>query len=125
MTTIALRTEHAGSPELHLSFPGWERWMVSRGDYTVACTAITAVRTEGDWSSEILGMRSGLVVSGVLKVARFTHPDGTRRLVSMRRGLPLLRIALRGQEFDELLISTPEATALGAQLRAVVIQDAA
>lgn len=123
MTAIDLHTDRTGRTELRLSFPGWERWMVGRGAYAVPASAITAVRTEANWTSEILGMRRGLVVSGYLKVAAFIHPNGTRRLVSMRRGLPLLRISLQGEEFDELLISTPEADALKGQLLGLVVQD--
>lgn len=125
MTTIDLHTDHAGRPALRLTFPGWERLMVSRSEYTIPCEAITDVRLEGDWTSEILGFRSGLVVSGFLKVARFTHPNGTRRLVSMRRGLPLLRIRLRGQEFDEVLVSTAEADTLRSELVGLSRQDVA
>ncbi|MGO1974687.1 MAG: hypothetical protein ACTH2Q_17155 [Propionibacteriaceae bacterium] len=116
MTTIDLHTDHAGRPALRLVFPGWERLMVSRGEYAIPYEANTDVRTEEDWTSEVLGFRSGMVVSGFLKLARFTHPNGTRRLVAMRRGLPLLRIRLRGQEFDEVLVSTPDADTLRSQL---------
>lgn len=116
MTTIDLNLDHSGRPTLRLVFPGWERLMVSRREYTIPADVITDVRTEQDWTSEVLGFRSGLVVSGVVKLARFTHPNGTRRLVAMRRGLPLLRIRLSGQEFDEVLVSTPNADTFRSRL---------
>lgn len=125
MTTIDLYTDPAGRPELRLTFPGWERLMVSRSEYTIPYEAIADVRVEGDWTSELLGIRSGLVVSGLVKVARFTHPNGTRRLVAMRRGLPLLRIGLRGLEFDEVLVSTADADTLRSQLVGRSRQDVA
>ncbi|GEA87984.1 hypothetical protein [Cellulomonas cellasea] len=90
---------------LNLHFPGWEALMVGRSWYTVDRDAITRAELLPGWSSEVLGTRSGLVVSGRIKVGTFRHPSGVRRLVAMRRGLPLLRLTLAGEEFDELLVS--------------------
>ncbi|MEU0315112.1 hypothetical protein [Nocardioides sp. NPDC006273] len=108
---------------LTLAFPGWERLMVGRARYCVALGAIDSVEVMSGWSSEILGWRSGPAISGFRKLGTFRHPDGTRRLVSMTRGLPLLRIRLRDREagagFDELLVSTPEAADLAAELDAL------
>lgn len=105
---------------LTLTFPGWERLMAGRAGYSVAVSAVDSVEVLPGWSSEILGWRSGLVISGLRKLGTFRHPDGTRRLVSMTRGLPLLRIRLRDREvgagFDELLVSAPEAAELAAEL---------
>lgn len=83
-------------------------------DFPVA--AVTGARAEPGWTSQVLGMRTGTVVSGFLKLGSFTHPDGTRRLVAMRRGMPLLRVRLAGQDYDELLLSTPQASDLAAAL---------
>lgn len=106
---------------LHLQFPGWEALMVGRSHYAVARDAISGAEVQPGWSSEVLGMRSGLAVSGHLKVGRFRHPSGVRRLVAMRRGLPLLRLTLAGQEFDEVLVSDAHAErildALGKDVR--------
>lgn len=125
MTTIDLHTDHTDRPTLRLTFPGWERLMVWRSEYAIPAEAITDVRVEEGWTSEVLGFRSGLNVSGYFKLARFTHPNGTRRLVAMRRGLPLLRIRLQDQEFDELLVSTPAADTLRTQLLEITRQAAA
>ncbi|NMA77412.1 MAG: hypothetical protein GX960_09195 [Actinomycetales bacterium] len=56
-------------------------------------------------------MRSGVIISGLLKLGTFTHPSGTRRLVSMRRGMPLLRLRTdrRTTGYDEVLLSTEDA----------------
>ena len=106
---------------LIIEFPGWERLMAGRGTYTVPRDAISSVEVS-EWTSEILGMRSGLVISGVRKLGTFRHPNGTRRLVSMSRGMPLLRIRLHdrraGGGFNELLISTMHATEVKAELTA-------
>ncbi|MFE7223345.1 hypothetical protein ACFU7D_01040 [Nocardioides sp. NPDC057577] len=117
MTTLRVE-DHV----LTLTFPGWERLMAGRAAHSVAITAIDSVEMLPGWSSEILGWRSGLVISGFRKLGTFRHPDGTRRLVSMTRGLPLLRIRLHDREagagFDELLVSTPDAAELVARLDA-------
>ncbi|WP_420110640.1 hypothetical protein [Pseudactinotalea sp.] len=64
-------------------------------------------------------MRSGLAISGYRKLGTFTHPSGARRLVSMRRGYPLLRIAVDriSVGFDEILLSTAAAESIAADLR--------
>jgi hypothetical protein len=109
---------------LTVDFPGWESLMVRRRSYAVPVTAITGVEVLEGWTSEVLGFRTGLVVSGFRKVATFRHPSGVRRLVSMKRGLPLLRIGLRdreaGQGFDELLLSTPDGEAIAGRIREAV-----
>ena len=102
---------------LHLEFPGWEAAMTGRGAFTAPREAIACVELLPGWTSEVLGMRSGLVVSGFVKLGTFRHPSGTRRLVAMRRGAPVLRVGLRsGSEFDELLFSDPDAAAIAAAL---------
>ncbi|MFS0700526.1 hypothetical protein AB6N24_11195 [Cellulomonas sp. 179-A 4D5 NHS] len=103
---------------LHVQFPGWEALMAGRSSYTVDRDAVADVELLPGWSSELLGVRSGLAVSGRLKVGTFRHPSGVRRLVAMRRGLPLLRVRLAGgHEFDELLVSDARAERLFESLQ--------
>ncbi|GAA1487786.1 hypothetical protein [Brachybacterium sacelli] len=103
---------------LRIDFPGWEALMTRRGSIEIPAGAIGAVQVEPGWSSEALGIRSGLVISGYRKVGVFRHLSGTRRLVSMKRGLPLLRIrvnrAVTG--VDEVLVSTAEAEQIAGAL---------
>lgn len=103
---------------LRVDFPGWEAAMAGRASFAVAPAHIRDATAAPGWTSEILGIRSGLVVSGFRKLGVFTHPSGIRRLVSMSRGLPLLRVAVdRGATgFDELLISTPAADTLARSI---------
>lgn len=107
---------------IRIDFPGWEALMIRRTTISIPRQAIRDAQAEPGWSSEILGLRSGLVVSGYRKVATFVHPSGTRRLVSMKRGLPLLRVqvdrAVTG--FDELLLSTVDAAVIARALGATV-----
>ncbi|MCF2573955.1 hypothetical protein [Brevibacterium sp. UCMA 11754] len=105
---------------LTIVFPGWERLMAGRRFHSVPLDAIRASEVTG-WPSEFLGLRSGLNISGYRKLGTYRHPNGTRRLVAMKAGEPVLRIRLTdGSEnggFDELLISTPNAEEVSAALR--------
>jgi hypothetical protein len=107
-----------GPEGLDIRFPGWEGAMVRRSFLQVPTGAILSVRAESGWTSEILGMRVGLVVSGYRKLGTFTHPSGTRRLVSMKRGMPLLRLRTDRREtgFDEILLSTDDAERIAHEI---------
>ncbi|WP_129657484.1 hypothetical protein [Rothia halotolerans] len=106
---------------LSIRFPAWEALMAGRSALFLPRDAIRSARAEPGWTSEVLGVRSGLAVSGYRKLGTFTHPSGTRRLVSMKRGVPLLRLQVDRAEtgFDEILLSTAEAEGI-----ARVIPDA-
>ena len=105
---------------LTIIFPGWERMMARRRFHSVPLDAIRASEVTG-WPSEFLGLRSGLNISGYRKLGTYRHPNGTRRLVAMKAGEPVLRIGLiegsGNGGFDELLISTPNAAEVEAELR--------
>src|SRR5690606_37545362 len=96
-----------GPAGLDIHFPGWEASMAGRRTLHVPLHAILSARVEPGWTSEVLGTRSGLVVSGFRKLGTFTHPSGKRRLVAMKRGMPLLRLVTDRREagFDEILLS--------------------
>lgn len=113
MTHIELTAE-----SLRLQFPGWESLMTRRRSIEIPLHTLRGAQVEPGWSSEILGMRSGLVISGYRKLGTFRHPSGTRRLVSMVRGLPLLRLQVEreGTGLDEVLVSTAEAARIAEAL---------
>ncbi len=108
---------------LQVEFGRWERLLVRRSSLEVPFAAIERIEVLPDWTAEPLGFRSGLVVSSFWKLGTFRYPAGPRRLVSMRRGTPVLRIGLRGRqagdEFDELLISSRAAEEIADAVRAV------
>ncbi len=107
---------------VHVQFPGWEATMTGLPRLLIPKSAIRDVSTGQGWTSEMLGVRSGLVVSGYRKLGTFRHPSGVRRLVSMKRGHPLLRIAVDRATvgFDEILLSTDDAESIAADLRSGV-----
>jgi hypothetical protein len=73
--------------------------------------------------SATTGGRSGLLVSGLLRIGRWGVGTGRRQFVSARRGVPAVRVrvdrAAAGRlGYDELLISTPDAVRVAATLPA-------
>lgn len=108
------------SSGLDIYFPGWEAAMAGRNHLHVPAQTILFMRAEAGWTSEVLGMRSGLVVSGYRKLGTFTHPSGVRRLVSMKRGMPLLRLQTNRNEigFDEILLSARDADRIARDIHA-------
>lgn len=107
---------------VNVQFPRWEATMTGLPKLSIPRAAIRSVTSEPGWTSEILGMKSGLVISGYRKLGTFRHPSGLRRLVSMKRGHPLLRIAVdrAAVGFDEILLSTDAAESIAADLRSDV-----
>lgn len=75
---------NVGSGDLLVEFPGWESAMVRRSTMHVPAEAILDATAAPGWTSEVLGMRSGLVISGYRKLGIFTHFSGVRRLVAMK-----------------------------------------
>lgn len=108
---------HHGTEGVEVHFPGWEAIMTGRSHAHIPTRAIVSALAEPGWTSEILGARSGLAVSGYRKLGTFTHPLGARRLVSMVRGVPLLRLRTIRSEtgFDEVLLSTRDAERIAAE----------
>ncbi len=117
MTNV--RSDRTG---VHVQFPGWEATMTGLPQLAIPSSAIRDASAERGWTSEVLGARSGLVISGYRKLGTFRHPSGVRRLVSMRRGRPLLRITVdrAAVGFDEILLSTEDAESIAAELRSGV-----
>lgn len=116
------RMQHdIGDAGLTVCFSGSQRLMTGRSELHIPTRAIVSAHVAPGWTSEILGIRSGLSISGLRKLGVFTHPSGARRLVDMRRGMPLLRIVTDREMtgFDELLLSTPVAAQLASAVQEV------
>ncbi|WP_193078973.1 hypothetical protein [Brevibacterium aurantiacum] len=94
--------------------------MLRRRFHSVPLTAIRASEVT-EWPSEFLGLRTGLNIPGRRRLGTYRHPNGTRRLVAMKAGEPVLRNRLadipESGGFDEPLISTPNAAEVEAELR--------
>jgi hypothetical protein len=109
---------------VRLELARWERFFAGgRARYVVPLPSIerAEVVDRPTAASATPGGRAGLVVLGVLKVGRWGIGTGRRRFVSVRRGVPGLRLVLGADAaaelgYDELLVSTPDAASVAAGL---------
>lgn len=106
--------------ELRVKFSAWERLAVWRDEVVVPVSAIRAVEHVESAVGRARGGRAGVLISGVLKVGFWGLGTGVRQLVSVRRGVPALRVEVdragSGLHFDELLISTRDAAEVAEAL---------
>ncbi|MFK0250809.1 hypothetical protein ACIQUM_39455 [Amycolatopsis azurea] len=105
---------------VRVRFSAWERLAVWRDEVVVPPAAIRAVELVDAPVGRARGGRAGVLVSGVLKVGYWGLGTGIRQLVSVRRGVPALRIAIdreaAGLPFDEVLVSARNAAELAGAL---------
>lgn len=86
-------------------------------DVEVPLDAVGEVRVERDAVAAVAGVRApGLGLPG-RKVGTWRRELGHRCLVSVRRGVPAVRVVLEGQRLDELLVSVPDATEVAERIR--------
>lgn len=81
------------------------------------------VIVSADWVDNgldaVRGLRApGLGLPGTLLIGTWRRP-GSRTLVAVRRGEPALVMRLRGQRYDQVIVSTQEAEAFASQLNRV------
>src|SRR4051794_1890773 len=87
-------------------------------DVRVPLTAVRDVRVERDALGAVRGMRApGFALPGRTKIGTW-RGGGRRAFVVARRDVPAVRVTLQGARYDELLVSTPEADAVVAEVRA-------
>lgn len=101
---------------------GWESLATMRREVHLPFSALVAANATHQWIRGLVEIRMpGVVVPGRTKVGVFTTFDGTRRLLAMHHGDPILRLAChpgRATGFGEVLVSTPDAHALAHLLTA-------
>lgn len=105
---------------IDLRFSRWERLWLGRARLSVPVAAVRRVAVVDQPLRLATGARRGLVVSGLIKIGIWGLFGGPRRLVVARRGRPGLHLVLdreaSGDEFDELVLTDPEAPRLAALL---------
>lgn len=100
---------------LHLRLTRGERLAALRGDLRVPLSAVTAVSVEAE--ARPRGLRApGLAVPGRRRLIGTWRARGHRTLISTRRGEPVVRIVLTGAREDEVLVSSPDADRIAAEL---------
>ncbi|WP_030913825.1 hypothetical protein [Streptosporangium amethystogenes] len=110
---------HDGTLSVH--FPSWTRLFVKAGRVDVPLEAIADVHHLDQPLTAAKGLRSGLVVSGYIKVGTWTSFGGVKRLVAAQRGVPGVRIVLRHRVagVDELILGVQDAQEIRRRLTRV------
>lgn len=105
---------------LTVRFGRWEPLFTGRGRVDVPIGALREAECVEEPRRATRGGRSGLLVTGLVKIGRWGVGVGLRQLVSVRRGVPALRLVLdrNATGYDEVLVSVPDAAGLAAGLSA-------
>ncbi|MFI6799499.1 hypothetical protein [Streptosporangium canum] len=96
-----------------IEFGAWERIFTGRARHTIPLSAVRQAVVTDQPLRVPHGSRRGLTVSGHTKIGVWGIYGGPRQLVSANRNLPgvhlLLDRASSGGEFDEVVLSIPDA----------------
>ncbi|PZG21275.1 hypothetical protein C1I95_07900 [Micromonospora craterilacus] len=108
------------SDVIDIRFTGWERIWIGREQFVLRLKAVRHAAPVDNPLRLARGARRGYVVSGFAKVGVWGLYGGPRQLVTARRGEPGLHLVLdraaAGGEFDEVVLSSPDAPALAAAI---------
>jgi hypothetical protein len=110
MATISVEEDR-----LRVTFPTREKLLGLVGDLDVPVSSVTSAREVGSWRADVRGWRVGLGLPGVWLLGTW-RSRGHRQLVALRRGRPAVRVVLRDEKYDELLIEAPDPAAVLARL---------
>lgn len=96
----------------------WERIAGLLGDLDLPLTSVAAADAVPDGARAVQGVRApGLAWPGGPRIGTW-RGRGATRYVAVRPKQPALRLRLRGERYDEVLVSTPEAERLAGALAA-------
>jgi hypothetical protein len=90
-------------PTVRVSFSRREKLLGLVRDYAAPVASVTAAREVGLWRRELKGLRVGLGLPGVWLLGTW-YARGHRQLVALRRHRAAVRVELRGEKYDVLLI---------------------
>ncbi|WP_432942563.1 hypothetical protein ACQPXM_36570 [Kribbella sp. CA-253562] len=119
-----MATVRANDAAVTVDLKWWERIFAAGRPRLVVPTGVIARASVVDqptrWTATP-GGRSGIVVTGVLKIGRWGLGTGMRYFVSTRRNRPALRLELTHEGadltgYDVVLVSTADAAALADAL---------
>jgi hypothetical protein len=109
MADVDLRAD-----EIVVTFEKWERIFTRRKEVRVPMSALAQVKYVPKPLREVRGTRSGLLVTGWMKVGVWSG----KRVVSVRRGIPALRLVPADRSVcAEVVVSTPKAAELAVEIR--------
>ena len=98
---------HIGSTEVTITFTRLEKILGLVRDLTLPRDAVRSAHLVESWR-EVRGLRIGLGVPRYRLVGRWVL-RGPRQLVSLKRGVPAVRLVLEGSSYGEALLSVPDA----------------
>lgn len=101
--------------QVRVTFPTSEKVLGLVRDVRVPRSAVRSAHPVRSWR-EVRGWRVGLGLPTIRLVGTWRRRGG-KQLVSLRRGVPAVRLELDGMGYDEILVSTPDASRVLEQLR--------
>ncbi|MFC4118000.1 hypothetical protein [Nonomuraea zeae] len=108
-----------------IEFGPWERLFAGRARHAIPLAAVRRASATDEPLRIPRGARKGLTVSGHTKIGVWGIYGGPRQLVSVSRHLPAVHLLLdrtsSGGEFDEVVISLPDAARVAAAIQAVAV----
>ncbi len=97
---------------------GWEKVAGLLGDLDVPLSAVAAAEVVPDGPRALRGVRApGLGVPGGPRIGTW-RGAGATRWVALRAHAPALRVRLRGERYDEVLVTTTDPERLARELTA-------
>ena len=96
---------------IRVTFPAREKLFGLVRDYEVPVSSVVGAREVGRWRDDVRGLRVGVGLPGVWLLGTWIG-RGHRQLVALRRNRPAVYVALRGEKYDELLVETPDPSAV-------------
>lgn len=111
MATITVTPTH-----LDITFTTAEKIGGLVRDQSIPRSAISSIDVVDDGYAATRGVRApGLGIPRTRKIGTW-RTNRTKHLVSVRRGEPAIRIELTGQRYDTLVLGSPDAPAVAADL---------
>lgn len=111
-----MATLHVSPATVRVELSRTEKLLGLLRDHSFATSAVTAVEVVDDGPGAVRGLRAPGLGLRRRKVGTW-RGRGRRTLVSVRSGQPAVRVSLRDQEFDEVLVSHPDARSWAEALR--------
>jgi hypothetical protein len=113
-----MTTTRLTSDVLEIRLTPAERIAALHGDLRLPRGSIRSADVLAEGLGAVRGLRApGLALPGLVKLGTWRGRGGSR-FVAVRRGQPALRLTLTGGRFDTVLVSTPHAAAIAAELDA-------
>jgi hypothetical protein len=99
---------------VRVSFTTREKILGIVGNLDVPVSSVVSASEVRSWR-EVRGWRVGLGLPGYWLLGTW-RSKGHKQLVALRRDVPAVRLTLRGEKYDEVLVETPDPAAILSRL---------